>query len=67
MPPDYRKNRYSFTKRLILSSREFDREKPRFTLKVQVWVTCRVAGDWPDEIVTRTQDVLAIFRPAADF
>ena len=67
MQPDYRKNRYSFTKQANLAGKQFDRAKRRFTLMVQVGVTCAIAGAEPVDFVTRPQEVLAIFLFAVDF
>ena len=65
--PDYRKNRYSFTKQADLAVKQFDRAKRRFTLVVQDRVTCTITGIRPVEFVTRPQEVLAIFHALVDF
>ena len=67
MQPDYRKNRYSFTKRANLAVKQFDRAERRFTLVVQAGVSCAITGVWPVEFITRPQEGLAIFLFVVDF
>jgi hypothetical protein len=46
---------------------EFDREKRRFTLSVQVRASCTIVGVGPDKFMTRLKDGLAFFLAAVDF